>query len=711
MEISGQGMPGQVQSTNRYIENSEVMAGKQNAAAEGKSQLLNSLEPGSYLYGQVQSSSEDGAVLLLENGQKLLAKLTEGVTLTPGQNVTFQVERNQDGIVYMKPLFAEAALEMTAGKALKQAGFMNTPKNLEIVKELLELNMPVDKNTIRSMLQKSVTNPEMPIKQLALFEKLGIPVTRENIEQLKQYQASEHQIGKQMDSLMKELGEATRQLLAEGKTTEATELNQKVLDFLYEELTEQNQEAEGTGEKLPNAEAVKGDSSTEASIGEQIPSEGKNLAGEQILGEGKNLAGEQLTGEGKNLTGEQIPDEGKNLTGEQLSNEGKNLTGEQLSNEGKNLTGEQSSNVGKNLTGEQSSNVGKNLTEEQIPGEGKSLAGGQPLGEERNFTGELLLSEKPLSEEKSPVGELLSEGKGLVGESSLVETVSGERAVIETEGNQSESRRVIESPESPELSKMSLETERLAGSPEKTFPEMRDNGTAYIKEQMFELKNLLAQTTNPEELKKLLSSTKFQNILERGMKEAWQIKPEEFTGKDSISRSYSKVEEQTRLLGELLRESGTENGSSLKTITNVQQNLEFMQDLNQVFPYIQLPLQMAGESAHGDLYVFQDKKKKHETGDPFTAFLHLNMEHLGDVDVYLSLKEQSVSTDITLEKEEVLDLFETHMDELIGRLEKKGYQVNTSLKISEKKPDFIEDILSRQAGGSTVNRYSFDVKA
>ena len=614
--ISGQGIPGQVQGTNRYIESGEVSAGKQTTAADGKSQLLNNLEPGSYLYGQVQSSSEDGAVLLLENGQRLLAKLAEGVTLTPGQNVTFQVEKKQDGMVYMKPLFAESALEMTARKALKGAGFTNTLKNLEIVKELLELNMPVDKNTIRSMLQKSVTNPEVPVKQLALLEKLGIPVTKENIEQLKQYQANEHQIGKQMDSLMKELGEVSRQLLAEGKTTEAAELNQKVLEFLYEELAEQGQNAEGADAKLLNGEAAKGEFSAEI------------LTGEQLSGDGRNLAEEQLSGDGRNLAEE------------------------------------------------------------------------QPLGDGRNLTGELPSGETPLSE-----------GKGLVGEPFLEETAVGERTALEAEGNLPEVGGVIKNSENPELTRNALEAERLAGNPEEIFSEMKDNEMAGIKEQMFELKNILAQTENPTELKKLLNSTKFQDILEKGMKEAWQIKPSEFTGKDSIDKSYAKVEEQTRLLGELLRESGAESESSLKTITNVQQNLEFMQDLNQVFPYIQLPLQMAGESAHGDLYVFKDKKKQHEEGEPFTAFLHLNMEHLGDVDVYLSLKAQSVSTDITLEKEEVLDLFEGHMDELIGRLEGKGYQVSTSLKISEKKPDFVEDILAKQVGNSTVNRYSFDVKA
>lgn len=618
MDISGQGVQGTVQGpgTNHYVESSESYTVKAPAAADGKSALLNSLEPGSYIYGQVQSTSEDGAVLLLENGQKLLAKLTEGVNLVPGQNVTFQVEKKQDGMVYMKPLFAEAALEMTAAKILKGAGFMNTLKNLEIVKELLEHNMPVDRNTIRSMLQKSVSNPDVPIKQLALLEKLGIPVTKENIEQLKQYQANEHQLGKQMDSLIKELGAETDRLLMEGKTEDAVRLNQKVLDFLYEELTTQGQETESTAAQTGG---TKGD---EAAAGL------KNLTG-GILGEENSLP-EGLLGEGKE-TAEEVPGDGKSPVAETVQGGGKGMSAVFAAENGE-------------ISGRE------RMTDGIIEGRGERTEG---TAENGNVLKQAGVSHKP----DEPAGNLQeAAGKIQAGETS-------------------------------------------------------EGSSSNIKEQMFELKNLLAHTTQPEELKKLLGSAKFQGILEKGMKEAWQMKPSEFNGKDSVNRTYARVEEQARLLGELLKESGAQGGNSLKTVSNVQQNLEFMQDLNQVFPYLQLPLQMAGESAHGDLYVFKDKKKQHEAGEPFTAFLHLSMEHLGDVDVYLSLKEQQVSTDITLEQEDVLDLFEAHIDELTSRLEKKGYQVSTKLQIGSREPDFVEDILAKQAGGNLANRYSFDVKA
>lgn len=652
MEISGQGVPGQIQGTNHYIENGEGVAGKQQAqgtaGAEAKNLLLNSLEPGNYVYGQVQSSSEDGAVLLLENGQKLLAKLAEGVTLVPGQNVTFQVEKKQDGLVYMKPLFAEAALEMTAQKALQGAGLMGTLKNLEIVKSLLELNMPVDGSTIRSMLQKSVTNPDVPVKQLALLEKLGIPVTKENVEQLKQYQASEHQIGKQMDQLLKELGGKTEQLLMEGKTGEAAELNQKVLDFLYEELTEQGQNEENGSirQEGPEEAAVRNLAEEIGPEGEMTPTEEMKPTEEMTAGKGTVLAGEMVLEGGEEAAKEAVLGETGKPAEEAIIREGKEILGKEI------------------------------LGKEMLPETGKGIIETHPESAENS------VQEHPASETAVNAYSLKDglEGSGSFGQKEFP-------------------------------FKMEYPQDRPEGVPsgQETVPSGQE--TVSIKEQMFELKTLLAQTKNPEELKKLLSSTKFQTILEKGMKEAWQIKPSEFNGKDSINRSYARVEEQTRLLGELLKESSAEGGSSLKSVINVQQNLEFMQDINQVFPYIQLPLQMAGESAHGDLYVFKDKKKQHEAGEPFTAFLHLSMEHLGDVNVYLSLMEQKVSTDIIVGQESILDLFEAHMDEFIGRLKKKGYEVSTSLKIGDREPDFAEDILAKQAGGNTVNRYSFDVKA
>ncbi len=48
--------------------------------------------------------------------------------------------------------------------------------------------------------------------------------------------------------------------------------------------------------------------------------------------------------------------------------------------------------------------------------------------------------------------------------------------------------------------------------------------------------------------------------------------------------------------------------SAVNTTNDMQQNLQFMKMLNEQFAYMQLPLKLSSENAHGDLYVMTKKK-------------------------------------------------------------------------------------------------------
>lgn len=568
MDILGQGLTGSFHSNKINSDNTAFQEIKNSAAniQDVKNLLLDSLEPGSFLFGQVQSANENSALLLLENGQKLLAQLAEGVALSPGENVALQVEEKKDKTIVLKPMFADAQLEATAEKALKEAGFMKTSKNLEIVRELLELKMPVDKNSIRSLLQKSLANPDVSVKHLAIMEKLEIPITKENIDQISDYQAKEHKIEKQMFDMLNEINDALKDLVSDGKMSEAAAFQKNILDLIMKQLNEK----------------------MDADSGEQSGTLKNTNDLEQA-----NLS-------------EQINDSGQAKSFEHTN-----------------------------------------------PSAQRSVLQHENGGMNSNISDS---ADDTIQMKESKKGEL-SDDKAL---SLKEETVKGEEA--------------------------------------KTL------------KSLMELRDKVLQAKEPEELKNILLDKKTSMLLEKGMRTVWQIKPEQFKGKETINRTYERMEEQVREIEKLIQKE-TDVPVSLKSVGKVQQNLSFMQDFNQILGYVQLPLQMAGENAHGDLYVFKDKHKRHEEGEPLTAFLHLNMEHLGDVDVYLKMHGKNVSTDITLEKEEVLDLFEKHIDELASRLEDKGYSVNMSVKKKEKTFDFTEDILQKQAGEKNVGRFSFDVKA
>lgn len=638
MDITNQGIQNQnTVRINQYAADNKTVPV---SGQEAKSLFLNNLEPGSYVYGQVQNTSTDGALLLLENGQTLLAKLADGVNLMPGQNMTFQVESKQDGTVYLKPMFPQAALEATAKKALAGAGFTQTPKNLEIVRELLELQMPVDKKTIQATLRNVTMNPDVPIKYIALMEKLELPVTREMVEQFQQYQNNQHQLSQQLGDILEELGDTANQLLNQGKEGEALELQQKMLDVLM-------QTPPGEEESLePGANEIKPPT-------EGVVQSGLDGGVQTMATDNSSFAGESA-GQISSENAGQVPGENADR-----------------------ISGENAGQI-----------LGENAN--QVPGEqaGRTSEGNTEAG----TAGRLAAADTAAEDGAGSTQTLTANGNTAVLEKDASAVIGQEGQLSQKQGEAVQRADVL-------LNEVSGKMEAL------------EKEGASVQEQLKVLREALSQLESPEEIKAVLGHKKYGRLLEKGMRDVWLIKPEEFADKEKLNRTYDRIEQQSRELGQILRETLAGESGAGRTAANVQNNLEFMQELNHVFPYLQIPLQMAEESAHGDLYVFADKKKLREKGDELSAFLHLSMEHLGDVDVYLKLKESRVSTDIMLEKKEVLNLFEKHIDELTGRLQEKGYSVETSLKIGVKEVDFAEDILMKNAGSGSVNRFSFDVKA
>ena len=138
-----------------------------------------------------------------------------------------------------------------------------------------------------------------------------------------------------------------------------------------------------------------------------------------------------------------------------------------------------------------------------------------------------------------------------------------------------------------------------------------------------------------------------------------------------------------------------------------------MNQLNHVFTYIQLPLKLAGNSAHGDLYVYTNKKNLAARDGNVSALLHLDMEHLGALDVYVAMQQNKVSTNFTFQDESSLDLVEQHISLLNERLLKRGYDLKTQFSVKEDKQEneIVQAMLSAGKNISVLSRTSFDMRA
>ena len=207
-------------------------------------------------------------------------------------------------------------------------------------------------------------------------------------------------------------------------------------------------------------------------------------------------------------------------------------------------------------------------------------------------------------------------------------------------------------------------------------------------------------------------SALFEKIWNRQTSRHWMMEPETVMDKEKVKGFYDKVNSQIRELEQIFKSFNMEKSPAARVIQNTASNLDFMNQLNQMHAYIQLPLKMANQNAHGELYVFANRKNLSKQNGKVSALLHLDMQNLGNMDVYVALENQKVSTNFYLEKEEYMDFLELHMDMLTARLNKRGYtcEVKTSLRNAESEP-VISMIEKQQGQPMLLSMQAFDVRA
>jgi flagellar hook-length control protein FliK len=165
-----------------------------------------------------------------------------------------------------------------------------------------------------------------------------------------------------------------------------------------------------------------------------------------------------------------------------------------------------------------------------------------------------------------------------------------------------------------------------------------------------------------------------------------------------------------------LENAGKGDAPVAKTVQNLQNNVDFINKMNHVFTYIQLPLKMSGNNAHGDLYIYTNKKNLAAKDGNVSALLHLDMEHLGPLDVYVAMQNNKVSTNFTVQDESALDLIEEHIGLLDERLTKRGYALKAQFQMKEEQADdspegIMQTILNQEKNISVLSRTSFDMRA
>ena len=215
-----------------------------------------------------------------------------------------------------------------------------------------------------------------------------------------------------------------------------------------------------------------------------------------------------------------------------------------------------------------------------------------------------------------------------------------------------------------------------------------------------------------ESLGRLFASNEFQSLVKDTMEQQWMLTPEDLKEPDKIGKLYEKMEGQLTRLTEAMKASGQENANVTQLAADVRSNIEFMNQVNQAYTYVQIPLKMSGQNASGQLYVYTNKKALAEGDKELTAFLHLDMDHLGSTDVSVKMLNHKVNTKFYLENDGAYDLLMANIPILEEKLAKKGYQCSVTVENEAKHVNFVEDFLKKdQPSAGQLHRYSFDMRA
>lgn len=314
-------------------------------------------------------------------------------------------------------------------------------------------------------------------------------------------------------------------------------------------------------------------------------------------------------------------------------------------------------------------------------------------------------------------GEIVN-GEGTESIQESVNEKNGENAVGQADSmlKGAETDRKTLQPQSPQLQEVLSKEEQnqLNQLLEKTG---ENDGTATVQDTLQLIRQMTQKgTLSSQQLHELYSNPAFSKLLNAQIESQWLLKPKDAEDGKNVTQLYERLRSQTQKLEAALTPFVKEDSAVMKSVTNLKENVEFMNQLNQMFTYMQLPLKMGKFNAHGDLYVYTNKKSLAKKDGQVSALLHLDMEHLGQMDVYVAMADQKVSTKFYLQDEETIDFLAAHIDKLDASLAKRGYQMHSELiqkEHPEKETAVIEEILkeNRNVMSTGVAAYSFDMKA
>ncbi len=638
---------------NNTASNTQTISQKDTAAVRPLSAQAQELIPGKVFEGTVTEIKNGQVTIGLNDGRSISARMEAGVRLEQGQPMLFQVKSYSGEQIAIRPVTLESAQNPTLLRALEAAGLKVNDKNLAMVNQMMAQQLPVDKNSLQKMMRILAGFPKADVQTLVQMQKLGLPITEESLNQFQNYKNGQQAILPELNHLMDGMADLPGRIFGQDGSGPGQGsllgFQQQIIGILT-----------GSGQQPPQT-AQAGAVQNQAALGEMAQNQAvQNLSVANIDATQGVIIHEDLTQGGGAQAGLQESAMDGSQAGFQGNSMDGNAMGEGLS-QGSQMQGGLS---GENLAqGNMSSgNSTANEAQDKISGTSASVNAAQEgmvQGQHGTAVEQFM--------DKEQQGRL----------TMLLQEFSGAR-----------------------------ENEQL-------LPQGRLNTNLSAGELLEQIMTAVEHSDDytSASMQKLFYSEEYKGVLKQAMADQWTLTPEQLKEEGAVKEMYQRLSRQMQDLQQVLTQAGKEGTALAKTAQSVQSNVDFMNQLNQVYTYVQLPLKLQNQNAHSELYVYTNKKNLKEKKGDLTALLHLDMDRLGSTDIFVKLQGSAVETEFYFEDEMSCRLISGYAGQLVERLEQKGYSCEVKVENRKKKQHFVEDFLEREKPPAKLHRYSFDVKA
>lgn len=241
----------------------------------------------------------------------------------------------------------------------------------------------------------------------------------------------------------------------------------------------------------------------------------------------------------------------------------------------------------------------------------------------------------------------------------------------------------------------------------KSPAQMLNNINAVINSQL----DLL----NQDILINFFNSEMYKGVLTHSLKQKMSLDADDMNDSKELNELYKNIYDKTnKLLNAFSGDKGQLAGNMSESANNLREQMDFVQNLNNMYAYAQIPVNISGNDANSELFVYMNKKHNMEQKESVSALLHLDMEHLGATDVHVSLSNNIVHTKFYVEDEESARIIDENMRILEKAINDFGYSltnevVNRDVSISSSNNKVLDEIVGSNLEQS-VKRYSFDVR-